>query len=91
MENIKKQKKYQPWLDKLELFENKVINYQKLRDIFKHDIETRRMATEFTRPGEFRKFSPKRIKYLKMYLIKCVGAKEPVLRKDKMFKFLAQI
>ena len=92
LEHIKKQKMYQPWVDMFELFENNVIDYHKLRNIFKHDSETRKVAGEFTRPNlEFRKFSPKRIKYLKLFLIKCIGspgAREAVLRKTKMFEFL---
>ena len=86
---IQSQKKYQQWNDKFELLINTIVDYQKLRNIFKHDIATRQMATDFKRPTEFKKFSPKRIKYLKLFLIKHVGDKQAVLRKDKMFKFLA--
>lgn len=85
--HIKQQRKYHNWLDKLEMLENNVIDYRKLRRIFSHEPESRQV--EFERPTEFRKFSAKRIKYLKIFLIKNVGVKEPVLRKETMFKFLS--
>jgi flap endonuclease-1 len=90
---IKKNKKYLNWIDKLDILESGVIDTTKINKIFKHEVSdgtnsVKKIAAEFERPGEFQPFSEKRVKFLKMFLIKYSRERERVLNKDKIFKFL---
>jgi len=76
------------WKDKLELLRSEEIDYQRVRNIF--NAMYPEVTQEFVKPTKFRKFSPKRIRFLKLFLIKhAPGGKKAIGTHKKMFEFLS--
>jgi 5'-3' exonuclease len=88
VDEITSRKKFNKWKAKLDLLASGDIDYQRVRNIFNTNYQD--IANEFQKPTEFKKFSPKRIKFLQKFLVKHTESKTGVEKLDKIIKFIAK-